>query len=669
MRKKYLLSSAIFLAATFSGRASESVMADTIADQTEKISTVTVTAYRMQAKLSAALPVQMLYADNLRALGVNDMADAVSRFAGVNVRDYGGLGGLKTVSVRNMGASHTAVSYDGVPVSNCQAGQIDIGRFSLDNVSSISLAVGHDVDLLQPARLYASAAVLSITTQRPAFESGRNYSWRFEVKGGSFGYVSPSVRWNQRLTDKLCLSIDGSFMRADGNYPFQLENGHSITTEKRYNSAVKSYHTEANIYYSPAENSSLDLKGYYSYSDRGLPGAVTLYNPVSTETLIDKNGFFQATYNNRFSDRWKLRISAKYNYGFNADRETGPQFTDGIYAANHTQHEYFLTAAAQYSPISGLDIALAQDGFYNTLSSTLAQCPYPKRFTSLTALNIRYRLGIVTLNGSLVNTFITEHTESGVTPDDMERLSPSLSFSLKPIGSRNFHIRGFYKSTFRTPSFNDLYYDRLGNRSLRPEKASEFDLGVTWSGSLFPAMNYLSVTADGYFNLVNDKIVAFPTTYAWRMANYGKVHIAGADITLATSVRLSRNVDLTVTGAYTFQKAIDVTSRSENNYRHQLPYTPRNSGNIGVTIDNPWVTFGYSLTGVGERYFMSQNIPAYRIKGYVDQSVTLSHEFRAGAVTIGLRGELLNIFNRQYEVIKYYPMPGRSWRIGATVKF
>lgn len=667
MRTRNLLYITPFLASAISASASE--LHDTIADRTEEMSTVTVTAPRLRAKLSAALPVQMLYADNLRSLGVNDMADAVRRFAGVTVRDYGGIGGLKTVSVRNMGASHTAVSYDGVPVSNCQAGQIDISRFSLDNVSTISLAVGHDINLLQPARLYASAAVLNIITQRPAFESGNTYSCRIEIKGGSFGYVSPFVRWSQKLSEKLSYSLDGSFMRADGNYPFRLENGHTTTTEKRYNSAIKSWHGEANIYYSPTGNSTLDLKGYYFYSDRGLPGAVTLYNPVSTETLLDRNGFFQATYNNHLSDCWKLRISAKYNYGHNADRETGPQFTGGTYEVLHTQHEYFLTASAQYSPINGLDIALAQDGFYNTLSSTLAQCPFPKRFTSLTALNVRYRLGVLTLNGTLVNTFINEQTESGDTPDDREHLSPSVSFSIKPIADKSFHLRGFYKSTFRTPSFNDLYYDRLGNHTLRPERADEFDIGLTWSASLFPAMNYLALTVDGYFNLVKDKIVAFPTTYAWRMANYGKVHIAGADITLATSVRISRKVDLTLTGAYTFQKAIDVTSPADNNYRHQLPYTPRHSGNVGITIDNPWVTLGYSIIGVGERYFMSQNIPANRIKGYTDQSVTLSHDFELRAVTIGLRGELLNIFNNQYEVIKYYPMPGRSWRIGATIKF
>ena len=47
---------------------------------------------------------------------------------GVTVKDYG-IGGLKTVSVRSLGANHTTVSYDGIALTDVQSGQIDIGRF------------------------------------------------------------------------------------------------------------------------------------------------------------------------------------------------------------------------------------------------------------------------------------------------------------------------------------------------------------------------------------------------------------------------------------------------------------------------------------------------------------------------------------------------------------
>ena len=147
--------------------ANEVETADSIA--TQHLNNVTVTAVKSKAKVSTTTSVQMLSGEDLRSLGVQNAGDAVKHFAGSNVRDYGGIGGLKTVSVRNLGAAHTAVSYDGVAVSNCQAGQIDVGRFSLDNVSSLSLAVGHDDDLLQSARLYASAGVVKIESEKPVF--------------------------------------------------------------------------------------------------------------------------------------------------------------------------------------------------------------------------------------------------------------------------------------------------------------------------------------------------------------------------------------------------------------------------------------------------------------------------------------------------------------------
>ena len=642
---------------------SETVVPDTITTGTEqKVGEVTVTARKSPVRVSAAMPVQAISGESMSELGIQNMADAVRRFAGTNVRDYGGIGGLKTVSVRNMGAEHTGVSYDGAPVSNCQGGQIDIGRFSLDNVSMLSLAIGQSEDMLQPAKLYASAAVLNIITATPEFEGDRCSAFEVQMKGGSFGYVNPMVRWWQKIGDRVRTSLDGNFMRADGNYPFTLVNGKHVTRERRSNSAIDSWHGEANIYYDMADGGELQVKGYYFYSKRGLPGAVTLYNPISTETLWDKNGFVQAKYRKEFTPQWRFLAIGKYNYGWNRDREYGNRFEGGMYQDFHTQNEYYLSASAEYKPADGLSIALAQDGIINKLKSTIGGCPFPTRYTSLTALSARWRHGILTANGTLSGTYVTEHVKSGDKPEDLKRLIPSLALSVQPWSSEMLFFRAMYKSTFRTPSFNDLYYDRIGNRTLRPERANEYDLGVTWSRSFFPAMDYFSVTFDGYFNNVNDKIVAFPTTYAWKMANFGKVHITGIDITLATAFSLPYNVNLALSAAYTWQRALDLTDKSSKNYKAQLPYTPEHSGNAGVTVKTPWLTLGYSLVGVGKRYYLAQNIPVNEIAGYVEQTLTLGHEFKFEKCRLGLRGEIINLADKQYDVIKYYPMPGRSWR-------
>ena len=134
-KTKVRLVCAVFLSAGIFRLSAQEVGGDTITGKVHQIEKVTVTARRSPNKVTSAVPIQTMSRQDISQLGIQSMADAVRRFAGANVKDYGGIGGLKTVSIRNMGAAHTAVSYDGVAVSNCQAGQIDIGRFSLDNVS------------------------------------------------------------------------------------------------------------------------------------------------------------------------------------------------------------------------------------------------------------------------------------------------------------------------------------------------------------------------------------------------------------------------------------------------------------------------------------------------------------------------------------------------------
>lgn len=642
---------------------------DTIKIREGNIDEVVVTSRHTPAKISSPTPVQTLSSADISNLGITDMADAVRRFAGTNVKDYGGIGGLKTVSVRNMGAQHTAVSYDGSPVSNSQGGQIDIGRFSLDNVGMISLAVGQTDDMLQCARLYASAAVLGISTEAPHFTDGKPFSLRLQMKGGSFGFINPSVRWWQKLGKRLTTSLEGNLLRADGNYPFTLVNGKYVTKEHRNNSDIISRHAEANIYYALAGDGSLQLKGYYFYSRRGLPGAVTLYNPVSTERLWDENAFVQLKFRKSFSEKWKLQALSKYNYGWNKDTEENPEFANGLYKAVHKQEEWFASATILWRPLPALSVALAQDGFINSLRSTMAECPTPTRYSSYSALSAKWEKSLFNVTASLVATAITERVKSGTRPDDITKLNPSLSVSFSPVRDFPLYLRAMYKNTFRVPSFNDLYYFRLGTRNLKPEKADEFNLGVTWGHSFFPAMEYLSITLDGFYNNVTDKIVAFPTTYAWIMTNYGKADIRGLDATIASSFRLPADISLTLSGAYTWQKALDVTDKNSKTYRHQLPYTPQHSGNASLLVETAWVNVGYSVTGMGKRYYLAENIPVNEIDGYAEHTLTLSRKFDFKASSLSVSAEIINLTDKQYDIIKFYPMPGRSWRLNGTFIF
>ena len=210
---------------------------------------------------------------------------------------------------------------------------------------------------------------------------------------------------------------------------------------------------------------------------------------------------------------------------------------------------------------------------------------------------------------------------------------------------------------------------RIGNTGLRPEKAREYGVGITWSMRPSHWLNSLTLTVDGYYNDVTDKIVAFPSTYIWIMANFGKVHIKGFDATMAMEMPIIRKVSMNMSVAYTLQKAIDVTDESSAYYNAQLPYTPENSGNFSLIVNNPWVNIGYSVMACGKRYSSVMNTDDYKLGAYWEHSMTLSHEFKFNKYSLSLNGVLHNFTDKQYEIIQYYPMPGRNWEITGIFTF
>lgn len=640
--------------------------ADTLREH--QLEQVDVSGVRRPSVVRSSAPLQVVSGEEMERLGYQSLADAVRRFSGVTVKDYGGIGGLKTVSVRSLGAHHTAVAYDGIAVSNCQAGQIDIGRFSLDNVSQVSLAVGQEDDIFQSARMFASAGVLSIRTQQPAFGENRKDSWQFRVKGGSFGFVNPNLRYARKLTQRTRVAVDGDFLRADGAYPFTLKNGKLVTREKRYNSDILSWHTEANLYTTLRDSSALTAKAYYFQSERGLPGGVIFYNPYNRERLWDRNFFAQTGYEKRFNPQWALKGALKYNYSWNRYLDVNNKYASGKQIDRNIQQEYYATLSGLYTPGGRMSYALASDFAYNRLTNNFTDNPHPERYTSQTVLTARYRYQRITVNGVLLATYVKEKVTNGDCPEDKRKLSPGVSLSLQPWLDRNLYVRLFYKHVFRVPTFNDLYYLRMGNRNLKPETAVQYNAGVTWSGQ-WKGVDYVNLTADVYYNRVEDKIVALPMMYVWKMMNMGRVDIWGSDVKGGMEFRVANRMTCQVSGAYTWQKAIDVTDRNEKNYKHQIPYTPRHSGSLSASLLMPWVNVSYTAVVCGERYALPQNIKANRVDRYAEHTLSVNREFERGRTRFRLQADLVNLTDEQYSVIQYYPMPGRSYRLSASVVF
>lgn len=630
------------------------------------IEEVEVRARRLSREVSATAPAQTMQRETMRALAIQNAADAMRHFAGTTVKDYGGIGGLKTVSVRGLGATHTAVSYDGVVMGNCQAGQIDLGRFSSSSIGSIALHVGQSDDLLSTARALASGSLVSMSSPNPRWGE-KIYQVEETWRVGSLGYIEPSANMQFKLSEHTWTGFNYTCSYAHGRYPYTLTNGTKVTTEQRHNTDITQLTGEWNLHHEFGDGSRLDTKAYYYDSERGLPGAVILYNKNSTERLADRNAFAQARYTKLWGHQWQLQATAKYTYGWNRYTDINVKYADGKQVDENLQHEYYAAATLLYRPTTTWSLSLAQDGLVNTLKSNLPSCPFPVRYTSLTALQAQYRNEWLRLRGIMLGTLIKEESNEQKALSTQE-ISPTLSAAVRPFSCMPLFLRLMYKETFRMPTFNDLYYHRSGNKNLRPERAHEYNAGITWQAPQMGFVEELTLTSDGYFNDVTDKIVAFPSTYVWKMANYGHVHITGLDATLSALLRIAPEWALNIGANYTLQHAIDVTAPEAQGYRVQLPYTPLHSGSARLLLATPWINVGYSMIASSERYSMSEQIARYRIAPYVEHTLTLSHTFILHSTSLSIQAEAINLTNAQYEVIQYYPMPGRQFRLSLTIK-
>jgi outer membrane cobalamin receptor len=671
MQKKWIAKLSVYFMSTWFASftvvtAQNNRQADTV--KLRQLPDVEIVTHPRTSVTRQATPLQILDGKSIIRLGIQELSEAVRRFSGVTVKDYGGIGGLKTISIRSLGAHHTAVSYDGVAISDAQSGQVDISRFTLDNVDMISLSMGQGDEIFQTARVYASAGALNIKTQKPRFSGDNADLLTVKIKSGSFGLINPVLSYGRKLHRSLCTMVYTDYVQADSKYPYTLVNGTVKTHEKRINSDVATIRLEGNLYGDfGRRGGNLETKLYTFHSERGLPGSVNFYNKTATERLWNDNSFVQAKYKNQLGEQYIVQTVAKYAYAYSRYKDVNDKYAAGYQEDRNTQHEYYVSAGVLYTPSDGLSASLTTDHAHTMLNNNFLNAAQPKRNTLLTAFAVQYKNPSITATGSVLGAYISDEVHAGDRPADRRHLSPAVAFSWQPFRRSALRARVSYKDIFRVPTFTDLYYLRMGNTGLKPENAKQYNVGLTWSGNIGQLIRYLSISADGYYNRVKDKIVALPTLYIWKMMNMGEVEIAGADVNLSAEIPLSGNINMIISGSYTYQRAIDVTNPDAKNYKDQIPYTPHHTGNGSVTFETPWINISYLLTVVGERYALPQNTKINRIDAYVEQSISLNRTFVLKNVSLHLQGEALNISDTQYDVIQYYPMPGRSWRLSIAL--
>jgi outer membrane cobalamin receptor len=632
--------------------------------QTKTIPQVTVTGDRTQNARSVATSKQA-DATLMQAAGSLQISDVIKYFSGATVKDYGGIGGLKTVSVRGLGAQHTAVAYDGIIITDNQTGQIDLGKFSASQARSVRMVSGPDNDLLQPASLAAQAAVITLNASRPQLGNAAVRSWS-EAKLGSFGTWSVLGGSDFRAGPDNTISLQAEWLKSRGDYPY-IQEGAGSRNMTRDNSDIQRLRLEAALFSDLTENTTLTTRAYWFQSEQGLPANIYYNDTPARERLWNRNGFIQSTLSQNVTDRLTLRINAKYGITHTRYLDPDANTIQGKTDNRYTEQEGYLSGVVLYRIRERISASAGIDGRLSGLDGNGTQMAAPTRITLNSTAAVKYASDRLTVTGRINHVITSEKTKLRKAAESYNHLSPTIGLNWLAWPSAGLHIRASHSNTFRLPTFNDLYFEQIGRRDLRPEQARVTSAGVTLDNQ-YGTLHY-SFYADIYNSDVKDRIMAVPdgNTVKWKMVNLGRVLTHGIE----TGLDISRTAGLIRPAArisYTYQRAMDKSDSGSSVWNHQIAYTPRHSASAVAWIETPMVNVSCNIIYSGEFFSNGYNGPEFRMPHYYETGCSAWREFELDGFTATIKAECINLTDYRYEFVHNYPMPGRQFRITARIE-
>ena len=145
---------------------------------------IVVTATRGKSLISEVpASVDVVGLETIELVAPQNMAEVLDNIQGVFIKDYGGIGGIKSISLRGSSAEQVLVLMDGQRLNNAQNGQVDFGTLSTEGIEKIEIirggssalygadAVGGVVNIITKKDHQATGMTGSVNYMRGSFNS------------------------------------------------------------------------------------------------------------------------------------------------------------------------------------------------------------------------------------------------------------------------------------------------------------------------------------------------------------------------------------------------------------------------------------------------------------------------------------------------------------------
>ena len=617
--------------------------ADSVRVDTTKRRPVVVTADKwLTDATGAGMPTIQLSSDILNRLAPQSLIAVLPLIPGVFVRDYGGLGGLKTFSIRGGSASQALVMIDETRMSSAQNGTIDIGLLPARFVENISVIRG-GVCALYGAN--AMTGAMDVHMRVPESTSVRTFA-----SGGSFD------EWRLALGASASIGVvrigaDVESLGTSGSFPFRTDQFGETYTINRNNGDAKSTSGTMRV--------EADNVGSFTFlgrtTDRGVPGAVVQGNVTSARARLSDDDFIGLL-------RIKLFTQPTHSLSL-------------VGSARHLEQRYADPDATITGP-GGIDVTYLQrdvsfgvvsksvfSGALNTtrIDANYADLSGESIITDSGSLVLRKSIGISTdwqWDGALGSPL---DIRAAIRVDGFSDMGWAVSplLAMKLAITETFALRASWSYNFRPPTFNELYYLNYGTRSLSPERSQSLDLGVVakpWS--------WLAVDVDVFSIMTNNLIVSVPVSPVITSAqNVGAAQSLGMEILARGSWFDGR---LIVQWSYTIQNVTDQTGRASIDGT-MIPYSVPELASVLVQWDDSIWTGSVQWAYTGYRYAQAGGEHTSLLQPFALIGAQIGVHVRGRNTRADVRLQVDNVLDEAYVVVRGYPMPGRVFRLSTSI--
>lgn len=533
-----------------------------------------------------------------------------------------GFGMVSSPAFRGTNASHTAVIWNGININSQLNGQVDFNTINPFNYNSISIRSGGGSVQYGSGAIGGSIHLNSDLLFKEHFDN--------QVSIGYGSYKTKKINFNQSYGSRLMsYSLGVNYNASDNNYKY-LNTG-----EENKNGEFNNLNLNWNIGYVLSENQILKLYHQTFISDRNLSGNLVVLGRSKYKDNQYRTQLEWGSYGPKAISKIKLAyLQEEYKYFENKDA--------AIYSFGKVSN--FL---ARYSLDYKLSKFFRLNSFleYNNYKGAGDSFGSPERDDfSATALLKHIISSTIAYNLSVRQDFSSDFSSPLVFSFDG-------SYSL----TDNYQVKINASKNFRTPTFNDLYWQPGGNLELIPEKSYQLDFGNVLN------IGAVSMQYNGYYISTKDMIKWLPNNEGvWSPINIDDVEIYGAEAKIEANYSLGKNQELGIKTNYAY------TVSEDKSTNEQLIYVPFHTANGSLEYRIADLNLFYQHLYNGSVSIVGGELKEYQVAnlGATYTADILKKDLK---YTIGVT--VNNVFNTYYENVALRPMPNRNIQTQLILNF